>query len=218
MPEKRYAAMEDMLFDLRHLDLVELTERAERKDKQTFGNKFSRRLTARHTMKEIQETATKPQPSPPIILVAVDLRPGLDELRSALLESAVSALANMPGARLACLDVKLTTLMPEANVDADGRNIHVGRMAQLRAWVAPLELPEGMLTCHLVEARSVSAGVIAFARSNAVDHIVVGAGPGGGLMETMSGGLMGNGAASGKRALQITADAPCSVTVVRAGE
>lgn len=238
LPGRRYASADELAFDLRRPELVELTARAGRIGRTGPGDTILRLLHSRTTMREIEASATKPPPRAPIILVSVDLRPGLDAQRAALLDAAVSVLANMPGARLACLDVKLTSLMPEANVDAGGRNIHVERMAQLRAWVAPLEMPEGMLTCHLVEARSVAAGVIAFARSNAVDHIVVGAGPGGGmggagggaaggLMEAMGGGFTvgglmaagtgGSGASSGKLAMQITAEAPCSVTVVREG-
>jgi non-specific serine/threonine protein kinase/protein-serine/threonine kinase len=135
----------------------------------------------------------------------VDLRPGLDDLCRALLDAAVSVLANMPGARLACLNVMQTSLIAiDDNVDASGDNIHVRRIAELRQWAAPLELPRGKITYHLVESRSIAAGIIDFARSNAVDHLIIGAPTAG-------------GPAASRLSAQITAEAHCTVTVVRLG-
>jgi eukaryotic-like serine/threonine-protein kinase len=203
VPEHRYATAEELSFDLRHLDLVELTERAGRLARADSKTTFRRRLRAHITMREIRNSATKPPPRAPIILVAVDLSPGVDELRGALLDAAVSVLANMPGARLACLNVLQTPLIAmEENVDASGENIHVQRIAQLRRWAAPLELPRGKITYHLVESRSIAGGIIDFARSNTVDHLIIGA-------PTLGG------PSASRLSAQITAEAPCSVTVVR---
>ena len=142
LPDKRYKTAEELAFDLRHLDLVELTERSGRKQRADSRTSFGRWLRVRSTMREILASAIKPQPSAPIILVAVDLRPGLDELRQALLDSTVSVLANIPGARIACLNVMQTSLLAiDENVDDKGDNIHVHRMAMLRHWAEPLRLP-----------------------------------------------------------------------------
>jgi nucleotide-binding universal stress UspA family protein len=203
LPDRRYRSAEELAFDLRHLDLVELTERAERMARADARTAFARWLGVRSIMREIQRTATKPPPPAPIILVAVDLTPGLDELRHALLEAAASVLGNMPGARLACLNVMQTSLIAiDDNVDAAGENIHVRRIAELRRWAEPLQLPRGKITYHLVESRSIAAGIVDFARSNNVAHLVIGARPVG-------------GATASRRSAQITAEAPCTVTVVR---
>ena len=204
VPDRRYASAEELAFDLRHLDLVVLTERAGRKERAGAKATFGKWLRLGATLRQIAASATKPPPRAPVILVAVDLRPGLDELRQALLEAAVSVLANMPGARLACLNVMQTSLIAiDENVDAAGENIHVQRIARLRAWAEPLQLPRGKITFHLVEARNIAAGVIDFAQSNAVDHLVIGAPATG-------------GPTASRVSAQITAEAPCTVTVVRA--
>ena len=203
MPDARYTTAEELAFDLRHLDLVELTGRAGRTSRSDARTTFGRWLNVRTTMRRIQESATKPPPRAPILLVAVDLRPGLDELRQALLDAAVSALANMPGARLACLNVMQTSLIAiDENVDKDGENIHVQRIAELRRWAAPLGLPTGKITYHLIESRNIAGGIIDFARSNTVDHLVIGAPAAGGPTAT-------------RLTAQITSEAPCTVTVVR---
>ncbi len=204
MPDRRYGNAAELAFDLRHLDLVEPTERGGRKERADLPATFRRWLRAGATMRKIEAVSTKPAPRAAIILVAVDLRPGLEELRQALLDGAVAVLANMPGARLACLNVMQTSLIAiDENVDASGENIHVQRIAELRRWAAPLELPRGKITYHLVEARSIAGGIIDFARSNAVDHLVIGAPAGG-------------GPAASRLTAQLTTEAPCTVTVVRA--
>jgi eukaryotic-like serine/threonine-protein kinase len=164
---------------------------------------LGRRLRAPMIIRNILASATKPPPRPPIILTVVDLHPGLEELRQALLETAASALANTPGARLACVDVMPTSLIGvDENVDAAGENIHVQRLAELRSWAQPLQLPRGKVSYHLLESRNVAAAILDFARVNHVHHIVIGA--------PMAGSY------AGRVIGQITAEAPCGVTVVRA--
>ncbi len=205
LPDRRPASAEELAFDLRHPDLVELTERAARAERAGFSATLRRWMGVRRTMRAIQAGATKPLPGAPIILVAVDLRPGLEELRAAQLEAAASVLANMPGARLACLNVMQTSLVAiDDNVDAAGENIHLQRMAELRGWAQPLGLPRGKVTFHLIESRNIAAGILDFARSNKVGHLVIGA--------------PGKAVTAGTRlTAQITSEAPCSVTVVRVG-
>jgi eukaryotic-like serine/threonine-protein kinase len=203
LPDRRYATCEELSLDLRHLDLVELTERAVRLERAGFRTAFHRWMRRRKTMRDIRESAKEPPPRAPIILVVVDLRPGLEEVRHALLDAAVSVLANMPGARLACLNLMQTSLIAiDDNVDASGDNIHVRRIAELRRWAEPLQLPRGKITYHLLEARSIAGGIVEFARANAVDHLIIGA--------PAIGGVPAN-----RLTAQITANVPCSVTVVR---
>lgn len=206
LPDDRFATADELAFSLRHLDLVELTERSGRVERSGFKTTLGRWLRLRRTMNAIAASANKPPPRAPIILVAVDLRPGLEALRRAQLDAAASVLANMPGARLACLNIMQTSLIAiDENVDAAGDNIHISRSAALRAWAAPLGLPRSKITYHLLESRSVATGVLDFAKANKVDHLVIGA--------TTAGG-----ASASKVTMQITSEAPCTVTVVRAAE
>src|SRR6266540_3979602 len=85
VPDARYGSATDLLFDLRHPDLVELTERAVRTQESDWRTVLGRRLRAPMMIHNILASATKPPPRPPIILTVVDLRPDLEELRQALL-------------------------------------------------------------------------------------------------------------------------------------
>ena len=202
MPDARYSRAEDLMLELRHPDLVVTTERAGRLHQDDFRTTFARRLRTAKTMGEILASATRSPPRAPIILVAVSLRHGLEEVRQALLDASASVLANMSGARLACVNVIPTSLIAvDENVDAAGDNIHVQRLVELRNWARPLQLPKGKVTYHLLESRNVADGVLDFARSNNVDHLIVGAPIAGGSSAKVSGRIM--------------AEAPCTVTVVR---
>src|SRR6185503_14738862 len=76
------------------------------------------------------------------------------------------------------------------------------RLAALRSWAQPLQLPRGKVSYHLLESRNVAAAILDFARSNHVYHIVIGA------------PMLGSYA--GRVVAQVTSEAPCGVTVVRA--
>jgi hypothetical protein len=203
LPNKRYDTAGELAFDLRHLDLVPLTERAHRMERSGFGAALSRRFRLGGLLREIKSVATRPPPRAPIVLVVVDLDSDHAPMRDALMDAAVNVLANMPGARLACLDVMLTPLIGATdNVDKDGDNIHVNRLGQLREWAAPLGLPRSKITYHLLETRTYGASISEFARTNAVDHLILGAPA---IPST----------AENKQMAQIMLEAPCSVSIVR---
>ena len=70
---------------------------------------------------------------------------------------------------------------------------------------APLGLPPGQISFHVIEATNAAEALLAFARQNRVDHIVIGA-PARGIPLR---GLLGT------VATQVAMEAPCTVTLVR---
>lgn len=205
-PANRYASAGDLHFDLSHPELVEITARGKRLEQDSFGVVLKRRLRAGRAKREILAAATAPRPKPPIVMVAVDLRPGLDDLRNALLEAAASAFANTPGARLACVNVLATSLLSvDDNVDKEGENIHVRHLAELRRWAEPLHLPRGAATFHLLESIDIASAILDFTRSNKAVHLIVG---------VPTSGEIKPGSVSGT----IKSEAPCPVTFVRASD
>jgi nucleotide-binding universal stress UspA family protein len=83
--------------------------------------------------------------------------------------------------------------------------IHLEHLVRLQQWVAPLALPAGRVSLHVMEAFSASATLLEFARNNHVDLIVIG-GPAP-EQQTLA---WWRSVASG-----VTANAACSVLVVR---
>ena len=80
-----------------------------------------------------------------------------------------------PGARLACVSVLKTGLLSVDDYeDARGGNRQVQHLVALKHWARPisklLNLDEGRLTFHVLEAIEPAAALIEFARRNGADQ------------------------------------------------
>jgi CheY-like chemotaxis protein len=133
------------------------------------------------------------------VLVAVDLRPELDELRHALLDATASALANLPGARIACVNVMPASLIAiDEKFDSAGENVDVRRLAEFRRRARPLELPKGKIT--ITCCNRATSGPESWSSPARTAPVI---------------GVHGrDGSFLDRTGAQLTADAPCTVTVV----
>jgi nucleotide-binding universal stress UspA family protein len=141
-----------------------------------------------------------------MIMAAVDLAEEYAPLAQAL-RAAVERLArNEPDARIACVNVlKLARLMPDQSEDAEGRNLHLLRLAELKHWAAPLAKLPNRVTYHVIEALDPATALVEFARRNHVRHLAIGARSTSALHRYL-----------GSVTAKVVAEAPCTVTVVKA--
>jgi serine/threonine protein kinase len=204
-PRDRYQSAAHLAFDLRHPELVPLTERATR----TRGNRLLPILRLWITQARTR-IAMLPAPRTAaaegsIIMAAVDLSEEYEQLSRALAKAVARLLASEPNARLACVNIfKLARVMPDKYEDEEGRNLHLLRLSQLKHWAAPLQHLPNQITYHVIEAFDPAAALIDFARRNKVHHLVMGARSSAPLRRYL-------GSVSSK----IIAEAPCTATVVR---
>jgi nucleotide-binding universal stress UspA family protein len=127
------------------------------------------------------------------------------ELAETLRRTALRIIERSPDARLAILNVlKLNRITIDQTLDEEGHNKHVRRLVGLKDWARTLELGEGRITYHVLEAIDPAESILEYARLNSVDHIVMGARANSAIRKIL-------GSVSGK----VAAEAPCSVTVVR---
>jgi protein-serine/threonine kinase len=86
--------------------------------------------------------------------------------------------------------------------------LHVKQLIALKHWARPiskaLDLADGRLTFHVLEAPDAAGAIIDFAQRNGVDHIVMGA-RGASALRRYLGSVSG----------QVVAESECTVTVVR---
>ncbi len=203
-PEKRYPNAAQLCFALQHPDQVKLSDLADKKERDGLGARFARFFKSR--------TADLPPPQmlpafdeAPIVMIAVDLGHGVDELAIALRDEASLILKTHRDARIAFVTVLKTALLSvESDVNEEGRNAYVQRLVELKDWARPLISREDVVSYHVLEALDAAAALIEYAQHNNVDHIVLGA----------------RGSSTVRRYLgsvssQIVAQAPCTVTVVR---
>jgi nucleotide-binding universal stress UspA family protein len=139
-------------------------------------------------------------------MAAVDLSDEMEPLALSLRDAAGRVLATYPEARLACVNVlKQNRVGLNYPLDAEGRNVHVQRLIELKDWARPLGLDDERITFHVLEHADEAHALIEYASSNYVDHILIGAHGAEGLRRLL-GGISS----------RIVAEAPCTVTVVRA--
>ncbi len=204
-PENRYPTADQLLFDLNHPDRVVPTERLTRRPKrwlERLGNWWA-----------------KPPPEPrrkqgnmaqhlalaPVILAAVDLSHGSDQLAESVRLYVRRALEAEPFARLACVTVLKSKVIGEDPLhDSEGRSAYHGRLVALKEWARPLASDDDTISYHVLEGVDAGATILDYVVNNSIDHIVMGARSSSTLRRHL-------GSVSSK----VVAGAPCTVTVVR---
>jgi eukaryotic-like serine/threonine-protein kinase len=205
-PAWRYPTAAQLAFELSHRDQIKLTKRSERLERDPLRTVLRRRFNKDLT-KSIRGPAVAAQiSSAPIIAAAIDLAEGSSELNDALRVTTQAILATLPAARLTCLNVlRLGRIVIDTTLDEEGHNKRIDRLVALRHWAEPLKLEPHRFSAHVLEAVDPANAILEFARANHVDHIIIGA-----RKDSLARDLLGSVSA------KVAAEAPCTVTVVRA--
>ncbi len=203
-PAQRYPTAAQLCFALQHPDQIKLTNLADKTTRDRIGARLARFFKSRTADRPLK-VEKPPVDTAPIVMIAVDLAHGIDELASTLRMQAGLILTTHPDARIAFVTVLKTALLSvEDDSQPEGHNAYVQRLIELKDWARPLVNHEEVVSYHVLEAVDAAAALIEYARHNNVDHIVLGA----------------RGSSTVRRYLgsvssQVVAQAPCTVTVVR---
>ena len=202
--ERRYGSAAQVAFDLTQPRTVTLTVRADQISKSSPGQRLRRWLRALGT-EPARRNVTQQLTRAPIVVAAIDLSQEWEALADALRAAARRVLHSEPQARLACVSVLRTNRigLDDPN-DETGRNRHVQLLVQLQHWARSLELPAHRITYHVLEAPDPAEAIIDYARTNRVDHIVIGCRGVSGLRRYL-----------GSVSTRVVAEALCTVTVVK---
>jgi nucleotide-binding universal stress UspA family protein len=204
-PANRYGSAAQLAFDLQHPAEVPLTGRSERRRRDGWPTVMMRWLRARHGQPRRRNSVAGQLSRAPIIMVAVDLSPEAEPLAQALASTVGRLLATEPGARVTCVNVlKQSRLALDPLEDLEGSNLHLRRLIELRHWARRLASVGDRATYHVLEAVDPAAAIVEFARNIQADQIVIGARGSSALRRYL-----------GSVSAQVTAEAPCTVTVVR---
>jgi eukaryotic-like serine/threonine-protein kinase len=205
----RYQSAAHVALDLRHPEQVALSARSERHDVPGFRQHLKRWWRARRETdgrgRLREDFATRAV----TILVAVDTEHPDDERHSPLQWTTRQIVSLSAEYRLMCVSVIRSAPVGEGDTELDtATGKHLEHKMRLRHWVEPLKLPPSRVSLHVVEATNAADTLLELAHSNHVDLIVLGA-PGASRKKL---GWWRSAAST------VTANAPCSVHVVRVPE
>jgi eukaryotic-like serine/threonine-protein kinase len=205
-PNARYATAAQLAFDLQHPDLVAKTARSERLTRDGTLAVFKRWLRARKAQPRRRRNVSGLLARAPIIMAAIDLAPESESMGGELALAVRRVLATEPSARLACVNVLKGPLMTlDPTEDVRGRTPHLQRLIELKHWARVFSIDEKRMTYHVIESPDPAVAILDYARNTRVDHIVIGASGDGSFRRNL-----------GSVAAKVAAEAPCTVTVVRA--
>lgn len=203
-PDRRPPSAAHVAFDLRNPALVPLTARAE----WTSSAGLARQVRSWWRARRRAPLPANADPSlaAPVILIAVDTEHPEDERHPALQRAARMLLAMYGEFRLIVVSaVRAAPLGEGAHLEETASGKHLAHRNRLRAWIAPLGLPQSRISLHVVESNDPGGTILGIANANHVDLIVLGApSPGDRRLAWWR-----------SVASEVTAGAACSVHVVR---
>jgi nucleotide-binding universal stress UspA family protein len=204
-PAERYGSAAQLAFDLKDPSQILLTARAERGSRDSLIAVARRWFRSIDLEPRITKSVAQRLDSVPIVMAAVDVAVGTEALADSLRNVVRHTLEADKGARLSCVTVrKVPRVGMDMNIDEEGRNIHVQKLVELKHWARPLELPPERIAFHVLEGADPALTLVEYARTNHVDHIVIGARASSTIRRFL-----------GSVSSQVVAEAPCTVTVVR---
>jgi len=205
----RYPSAAHIALDLRHPEQMALSARAERTKGVGFFANLACWWRAHRGRISLAAGNRIAVPAAPVIMVAVDTEHPDDERHSPLQWTTGQILSLNPEFRLLCVSVVKSVPVAEGLVDTESTmRKHLEHKTRLRHWVQPLNVRPSQLSLHVVEAANAADTLLELARANHVGLIVLGA-PGA-SRKTL--GWWRSAAST------VTANAPCSVHVVRVPE
>jgi nucleotide-binding universal stress UspA family protein len=230
-PELRYPSAAQVAFDLADPPQIGVGPRGRKLRRDGGLAVFKRWFRAVGLEPGEAPEPTRRLAGPAIVLVAIATQHADDAQLEALREAVRRIRAAAPDQRLACITVirPAPELGGEREEDAaTSQRIH--HSVILRNWAEPLGLAPGQISFHVVESNDPADAILKFARLNQVDQIVIGAPPRDvalrGMLGTVSSRVSSDAAPEplqffrllGTVSTKVAAEAPCTVTVVRARE
>jgi nucleotide-binding universal stress UspA family protein len=200
----RYASAAQLASDLTHPEQVTVTERGRRLRRPGLGTLLKRWIMAAGYEPSPLDRPSMQLASAAIVLAAVATQHKGEARFEALREVVSRLMAIDADRRLSCVTVvKPASELAGGKDEEAGTSQRIKHLVLLRAWAEPLGLAEGRVVYHVIESSDPAAAIMAYAKLNRVEHIVIGAPP---ADVPLKGTFVST---------RVAAEATCSVTVVR---
>ncbi len=201
----RYATAAQVAHDLAHPEQIPLTARAKRMRGRGLVAAARRWLT----------TVVRPvaAPAPPLVhiglaphvVVALDLDHRDEALARAMRDALRRAIVAEPNLRITLVTVREPRLFNDEEVREIRYQAHLDGLIEMRHWAGPLAVPREKIRYHVAEGSDPAATLLDYAATHHADRIVMGARGASPLRRYL-----------GSVSAKVVAEAPCSVSVIRA--
>jgi len=205
-PERRYASAAQLAGDLAHPEQVVVGERGQRLRAGGLSVALQRWWAERQLDPTQPAKPRRQLARAPLVLVAIDAQSQDEALAEALRQALGRLIALDPHWRVICVGVLEPSLATEQEESAElARGFHTTQLVALHHWARPLHLPQGRIRFHVLSGGDAATCILDQARRAHVDHILMGARGSSALRRFL-----------GSVSSRVVAEAPCTVTVVRA--
>lgn len=205
-PERRYASAAQLAHDLAHPEQVAVGARGRALRRGGWALALRRWWAERGLPTDRRAQPAAQLARAPQVLVAIDTDHHDEALAEALRLAVRRLVAHDPHWRITCIGVLEPSMVTEQDEAGElGRSFHTAQLAALHHWARPLELPRERLRFHVLAGGDAATSLVEHARAIHADHIVMGARGSSALRRFL-----------GSVSARVVAEAPCSVTVVRA--
>ena len=204
--DERYASAALLAYDLGHADQIRVTERGRAIAGLGFWRQLGRWFAASESGYQPSRPPDRNIAQVPIVMVAVPHDDVAESALVALRQAVERGLGNRPGARLSCI-----TVVSPGQDDGEGQSgprLHQKMMAYLRDWAARVHLGDHPATFHVLESDDVAEALLAYARNNHVNLIVMGAATHGLQLQRLVATVP----------IRVAMRAPCTVMLVKSPE
>ncbi|HSM92600.1 MAG TPA: bifunctional serine/threonine-protein kinase/universal stress protein [Anaeromyxobacteraceae bacterium] len=225
----RYPSASQVAFDLAHPDHVAVGDRGRGLRKPGRLSVLRRWVRAVGYEPPEVPRASAAVARASIVLAAVASTHADPAQADAIREAVRRILATGEHTRLAVVSVvRPTPELGGSTREETASRQRIRHLVALRHWAEPLHLSAGQVAFHVVESAEPAEALLAYARANHVDHIVIGAPPRDVALRGMLGAVSTRVAPDaapeplsffrllGTVSTKVAAEAPCTVTVVRA--
>ena len=202
---QRYPSAAHLAVELSHPDQIKITARGNQTEGTSFRVHFKRWIKAAGMSYQPSPLPTEQIDQVPIVMVAVPNKDVTDATLYSLRIAVNRSLGTRPGARLACVTVISSSETSASDASKSESRVHTRYLEMLRLWAQGIEMGSHQTSFHVIESGDPAEALLAYARGNHVNVMVLGAATHGLKLQPFIPTIP----------IKVAMEAPCTVILVK---
>ena len=202
---QRYPSAAHLAVDLSNPDQIKVTARGTQTEGTSFRVHFKRWIKAAGMSYQPSPLPTEQIDQVPIVMVAVPNKDVTDATLYSLRVAVNRSLGTRPGARLACVTVISSSETSASDASKSESRVHSRYLEMLKQWAQGIEMGSHQTSFHVIESGDPAEALLAYARGNHVNVMVLGAATHGLKLQPFIPTIP----------IKVAMEAPCTVILVK---